>query len=39
LLVEFGSGDAKLIKELESEFVVVVETKYKGAGDSYKVLV
>jgi hypothetical protein len=33
LLVEFGSGaaDAKLIKELsESEFVVVVETKYKG---------
>jgi hypothetical protein len=37
LLVEFGSGDAKLIKELESEFVVVVETKYKGAGDSYKV--
>jgi hypothetical protein len=38
----FGSGaaDAKLIKELsESEFVVVVETKYKGAGnsDSYKV--
>jgi hypothetical protein len=38
----FGSGaaDAKLIKELaEAEFVLVYETKYKGAGnsDSYKV--
>lgn len=35
-----GRGDSQLIKELaEGEFVVVVETKYKGAAnvDSYKV--